>query len=230
MSLRQYGSGFRALAAVAAFVSSAAFARAGDAFPAPAPGESLSPGAIVELRWSPIGRGAGALEVDEAEIVLSLDGGTTFPIRVSPELRPGASRYLWKVPSLPTAHARLALRSGVDGQKPTETLALVGAEFRILREPDGRVEALRRHAGEWWTTPEPASMTAEDLLERRLSSPRDAIRLPPGRPEGALPGTDQSARPFDARRSALPSIGIVPVSLASASGARRASAPTPLRL
>ena len=231
MSLRQRGSGLRAFAAAAALLSSAVLARASEGFRAPAPGEVLSPGAIVELRWSPVCREPEHRDLDEAELVLSLDGGTTFPIRVSPELNACASRYLWKVPSLPTAHARLALRGGLEGRNPTETLAVVGSEFRILSEPDGRVEALRRHAAEWWTTtPEPASLTAEDLLERRLAAPRDVIGLPSARPEGGLPDGPRSADRTECRRSAPASPDLAAVSLASTPSARRSSAPTPLRL
>ena len=230
MSLRQRGSGSRALAAAAALLSSAVLARASDGFRAPSPGEVLSPGAIVELRWSPVCRAPEHRDLDETELVLSLDGGTTFPIRVSPELNACASRYLWKVPSLPTAHARLGLRGGLEGRNPTETLAVVGSEFRILSEPDGRVEALRRHAAEWWATPEPVSLTAEDLLERRLASPRDAIGLPSLRPEGGLPESPQSADRTESRRSVPTSPDLAAFSLASSPSGRRSSLPTPLRL
>ena len=222
----------RALAAGAALLSAAVFARAHDGFTAPSSGVALSPGAIVELRWSSVCGSVERRDLDETEIVLSLDGGTTFPIRVSPELKPCASRYLWKVPSLPTTHARVALRGGFEGRNPTETVAIVSAEFRILAEPDGRVEALRRHAAEWSTTPQPASLTADDLLEHRLSSPCAMTGPAPDRPEGALTGTSSSSTDHrvEVRRAVPESPGPLFAFLAFASSVRSASAPTPLRL
>src|SRR5262249_53176639 len=94
-SRRQGVCGIRAAFACAAMlVSAAASAHGKDMFVSPSAGEALSPGAIVEVSWEPICRVAGTPQIDEAEIVLSLDGGRTFPMRVSPELKPCTSKYL----------------------------------------------------------------------------------------------------------------------------------------
>lgn len=231
MSRRQRGSGsVAAIAVAAALLSSAASARPTEGFTAPGAGQILSPGAIVELRWASACETSRLRGIDEAELLLSLDGGTTFPIRVSPELRPCASRYLWKVPALPAARARLALRNGLEERDRTESVELVSAEFRILAEPDGRVEELRRRALEWWVLPDPAALTADDLLERRLGSPQGALVPPADRPAAAVMTAVSAARPPERPSNPGSSAGLAEAVSLRAPCARPAGAPTPLRL
>ena len=164
-------------ALLASFCALPILAETRPAMLSPGAGESLAPGSIVEVRWaslcgldSPSALG----HLDEAELVLSLDGGATFPVRVSQELSPCDTRFLWRVPVLATGRARLGIRMGREGIGATETIAVISAEFRILPDLDGRVQALYRRAAEWWT-PEPAILTAEDLLDRALSPARGQI-------------------------------------------------------
>jgi len=105
------------------------------AAPAPAPaGEAdgaclasppagIRAGDVLELSWSELPAG-----IDECEILLSLDDGRTWPVRVSPELERAERRYRWRVPNLPSPTARLRLRLG--GARG-ERLAPVSAAFRI---------------------------------------------------------------------------------------------------
>lgn len=95
---------------------------------APAAGARLEPGSVQAITWS--------LEADkrgfgEMELVLSLDGGRTFPVRVTRRIDPAETVWLWGVPALPTEHARLGLRVGDDDPPSRERLALVSAEFTI---------------------------------------------------------------------------------------------------
>src|SRR5512147_730734 len=86
MSSGRWRAGLAALVSIAA-----AFAARGEAtspFLSPARGEALAPGSIVEVRWASACASAPEGRADEAEVVLSLDGGLTFPIRVSNELHP----------------------------------------------------------------------------------------------------------------------------------------------
>jgi hypothetical protein len=205
-------------------------ARAASPFAAPAPGESLAPGSIVEVRWASLCGDLRHRGLDEAEIVLSLDGGRTFPIRVTPELSLCSTRFLWTVPSLPAAHARLAVRAGDDERDATETLEIVSADFGILPDPDGRVEQLRRRSAEWWTPSVPPAATAEDLLEHSMSPAHPLVATPFALPEASMaPEGPSSIRPEPVASAAMP--------ILYASSARRrpttsrtAGASTPLRL
>jgi hypothetical protein len=68
----------------------------------------------------------------EVEVLLSVDGGERFSLRATAEVDRARGHVRWRVPNLPTAHARLRLRWG-DGA--SETLAPPTAEFRILANP-----------------------------------------------------------------------------------------------
>jgi hypothetical protein len=52
---------------------------------------------------------------EEWEAFLSVDGGRTFPIRITPHLPIAESSFAWTVPDLPTPAARIRLRFGVGG-------------------------------------------------------------------------------------------------------------------
>ena len=199
----------------------------------PGAGEALAPGAVVEVRWASlcdVARGGEKSEIDEAEVVLSLDGGRTFPIRVTPELHPCSTRFLWTVPALPTVHARLALRAGSEQRDATETLEILSGEFRILSDPDGRVEKLRRHVNEWWIPPPPAALTAEDLLGRSMSPANGRVSAPVSSFDAAVPSTSSST--FRPSRAAA--FGLVAVSASGSSvpsfPTRPSGSSTPLRL
>lgn len=75
----------------------------------PAPGDPLPAGGTAVLAWEAEGLPPG---VEEWEAFLSLDGGATYPFRVTPHLDRRITRFLFQVPSLPTAGARLLLRFG----------------------------------------------------------------------------------------------------------------------
>lgn len=66
------------------------------------------------LRWSDLPE-----TVEEVEILLSLDGGRSFPVRVSSELDARSGEHRWRVPPVPTADAVLRLRMGTrDAELP----------------------------------------------------------------------------------------------------------------
>ena len=83
------------------------------------------------------------------ELVLSLDGGETFPLRLTGELQRGTRRVAWRVPALPTERAALALRTGdEDGD---ERIVLVSGTFAIVGDPSAAPEDIRYAEGEWRT-------------------------------------------------------------------------------
>ncbi len=87
--------------------------------------------------------------VEERELVLSLDGGRTFPVRLTGEIEPDDCAASWRVPALPTEHAVLALREGGGGFE--EEIVAVSAEFVIVAGSDVSAEELWFEDGEWKT-------------------------------------------------------------------------------
>lgn len=212
-----------------------------EGFLSPARGEVLAPGSIVEVRWSSACNlerdepdreeregETGERDADEAEILLSLDGGLTFPIRVSTELSPCASELRWRVPALPTAQARLALRTGEEGREETEEIQLVSEPFAILADAAGASEALVSRGFEWWTPQHPHPGSAEDALD-------PAIGVAAARSAPTLPSAEigDPASVADARRSARASraeaADPAPLALNVKSLASTPAAPIPLR-
>jgi hypothetical protein len=76
---------------------------------APRAGATLAAGSTAELEWTPDARLPG---VEEWEAFLSLDGGATYPVRITPHLDQDLRRVRWQVPPIPTPDARLLLRFG----------------------------------------------------------------------------------------------------------------------
>jgi hypothetical protein len=156
----------------------------------PVRGARLQPGAIVRVSWT---RGvSGEREFDEMELVLSLDGGRSFPLRVTREVSPAEDSVVWRVPRLPSAHARIALRAGRSEKPESETIRTVSAEFTILADADDPLEQLCRVRGEWRTRE--AAGSAKDLPEGSLSDSPDEMRSAFS-PDGAAepPGSMVSA-------------------------------------
>ena len=82
-------------------------------------------GDTIDLAWT---RPAG--EVEEFEVVLSVDGGARYTIRVTPELARYREHFTWKVPAIDAAHARLSVRYG---EERDEQLGAPTPEFAIVR-------------------------------------------------------------------------------------------------
>ena len=112
-------------------------------------GDRVHAGDVVPLHWTLQGTETGGR--DEMELVLSVDDGATFPVRVVTRLEAGAGALRWRVPALPTEHARLALRAGEDGDADTEQIVAVSDAFAIATSPFETVERLYAVAGEWRT-------------------------------------------------------------------------------
>ena len=124
-----------------ALSASAALADPARSAPAPAlsiasPSPVLEPGSTVVVTW-PVPDG-----FDEMELVLSVDGGRTFPLRVTRRIAPSDAGFSWTVPSLPAVHARLALRAGVDEEEDAETIVGLSDNFAIAPPAQRGVEEL----------------------------------------------------------------------------------------
>ena len=118
---------------IAAFLGASLAAPPARANSAPPAGPILHPpgdvraGECVDLAWSAPPPGARELEV-----LLSVDDGAHFTLRATAELDGALDHARWRVPNLPTAHARLRLRWS-DGAM--ETLAPASAPFCIEGDP-----------------------------------------------------------------------------------------------
>ena len=99
-------------------------------------------GETAEIRWTLPGP-----DVDELEILMSLDGGRRFPLRVSPEIEAATCRFLWHVPRGLSGQARLRVRYNLRGR---ETLGEPTAVFTILAVAPGESPSPLVHEGEWW--------------------------------------------------------------------------------
>jgi hypothetical protein len=78
---------------------------------APAGGTALVAGSTATLEWAP-GAGLSPGPWEEWEAFLSLDGGATYPVRITPHLDRDLRRVTFRVPGFPTRRGRLLLRLG----------------------------------------------------------------------------------------------------------------------
>jgi hypothetical protein len=112
----------------------------------------VTAGQSVELRWSAL-----PADAEELEIVLSLDGGRSYHVRVSPELDAREGGYRWRVPDLPAARARLMLRMGGEAG---ERVGALSREFRIEHAEGVPRPGPGFHEGHFWTGLDPLEGSA----------------------------------------------------------------------
>jgi hypothetical protein len=83
---------------------------------------AVLPGQVIVLEWT------AAEHVQELEILLSLDGGRTYPRWISPQLRPQDRRFVWRVPLGLGPSVRMRIRFNRDGREiegaPSAPLAI----------------------------------------------------------------------------------------------------------
>lgn len=79
---------------------------------APAAGAELEAGSLAVVEWMPDEGLAAMPHAEEWEAFLSVDGGRTYPLRVTPHLDLALRRFSFRVPDTPTRDARLMLRFG----------------------------------------------------------------------------------------------------------------------
>jgi len=142
-------------------------------FVRPAAGTTLAAGDEIEVRWS----GAPG-EAAEMELLLSLDGGQSFPVRLTRDLPGDATTYLWRVPGLPAEAAQLALRVNAGGR---EIVVGRSAPFGIAAagEPAAFSGSLRSIRGElWWLERAEAGGEGDDPVPAGLDPPVETRFLP----------------------------------------------------
>jgi hypothetical protein len=105
----------------------------------PQAGDVLRPGDTVTVAWEILTTVGSSYAGCEEEVYLSLDKGRTLAARLTPELAPSASSFVWTVPNLPSKKAVLDIHFGCEGgANPFEASnPQTQSRFRILQAPDG---------------------------------------------------------------------------------------------
>lgn len=154
---------WRRLLLGAALLSSTALPEALYAAPyarlvAPEDRAEITAGSLAAIEWSPEAGLAALDHVEEWEAFLSVDGGKTYPLRITPHLDARIRRFVFRVPYLPTREARLLLRFGDERREVEQETP---QRFAIAAEPGARPplepfvpktslsrgERARRHSG-----------------------------------------------------------------------------------
>lgn len=104
----------------------------------PAAESVVLPGDTAEIAIAGAPRGA-----DEWEAFLSVDGGRTYPLRVTPHLPIDERSFAWTVPALPPGRVRVKARFGVRG---VEHEFFLDESFTIGTGPSGTLVAPERDA------------------------------------------------------------------------------------
>jgi hypothetical protein len=202
---------------------------------APQAGATLAAGSTAELEWAPDAGFGGVRNVEEWEAFLSLDGGATYPLRITPHLDSDLRRVHFQVPSIPTPDARILLRFGDERQETAFELpgrfAIAGSPalesaFTVSRraasagEPalPGRagvvawVEGSRRGGGLRQVVAEAPPGFQERLAPPELRGEAAVLvsgPMPPQSP-GPLPGDRADTAPLKGRPTALTRSGTSP--------------------
>ena len=150
--------------------------------------QTLQPGQVIVLEWTSV------QEVEELEILLSLDGGRTYPIWISPELAPGDRRFVWHVPLGLGPSVRMRIRYNRGGREiegaPTASLAVSEAQAQPLGLPSPPESSPRASGNEQGGGRSPGADRsgrqdgpAAPEAERRIVSP--PLERTPSRPHPA---------------------------------------------
>ena len=213
---------------LAAALGLATVARGEGSFVGPDRGATLAADSTVEVVWS--APCAGPDGASETELVLSLDGGLTFPVRISSEMGACAKSFRWQVPALETAHARLALRAGAGEGSESERLELVSEEFAIVVGEADDAEVLIQGARELWTAQAVSGAGDEELpSESMAGGASERLVAPDFWTEISNPDPQGTSVPVDSGSNLVKT---APLSVATSvrPPAVRATRPTPLRL
>jgi hypothetical protein len=116
---------------------------------APAPAAPLPAGSEAVLEWAPRPGFEGLPAHEEWEAFLSLDGGRSYPIRITPHLDIDLHRAVWEVPAVTSPDVRILMRVGDERH---EVAIELPERFSIAQSgtlsPFALAPALSAHAGE----------------------------------------------------------------------------------
>jgi len=165
----------RSILAVALIQALPAFA--GVVLPLPRSGEHVRSAERLEVLLPEL---ALPEDADERELVLSLDGGLSYPVRVTAETGAAEESLVFRVPNLPSTRARLALRAG---DETREIVVAESAIFVIEWDPASPLETVTRIGCELGT---------REALEGRPGGPLLPSRLAGG-DESSLKASSESS-------------------------------------
>ena len=100
----------------------------------PRVGQVLYPGQHIRVEWKSVLPNLKGLAGCEMEVWMSVDGGRTFVMCISPWLKPEAKFFDWTVPNTPTNAAVLDIRFGCEVFYP-ETFAPQPASTFVIAQP-----------------------------------------------------------------------------------------------
>jgi hypothetical protein len=172
----------------------------------------LLAGERVAIEWDAAGAG-----IEELELQLSLDGGRHWSLRVSPELDGARTRFVWRVPNLAAAEARLRIRFHRDGR---EREGAAGEPFRIVARDDLPPERELVHESGWW----------ELFEEHRERGPVSLAGDAPAFSAGEEPPVAEESPRAGALAAPAPRPIVVPVARAVVVAAGRVSTPASPRV
>ena len=98
----------------------------------PTAGQVLYPGQQVKVEWQatiPKTQAGGC----EMEVWLSLDGGRSFTLCLTPHIDPHAAYFYWTVPNTPTNAAVLDIRFGCEWYYPESYAPQPASAFAIAK-------------------------------------------------------------------------------------------------
>ena len=148
-------------------------------------------------------------------MLVSLDDGRQYDVRVSPELVGGVCRFVWKVPNLPVSNARLRLRARIGGR---EVCGPEGTPFSIVETPLRPLERWTFRKGEWWVDEHGRPFDAPGLGSRdqgpsfRAGCPCPPADEPVRAPFDVVPASSRLLSASDAT-GAVPAVAPHPVPL-----------------
>ena len=98
----------------------------------PRAGQVLHPGQNVRVQWTSVLPNIDLTQC-EMEVWLSLDGGRTFTMCITPILDPKAQFFFWTVPNTPTNAAVMDIRFGCEGWYPESYAPQPASTFVIAK-------------------------------------------------------------------------------------------------
>jgi hypothetical protein len=176
----------------------------------PAARVGLVAGSTASIAWEAVDMPA---DVEEWEAFLSIDGGATYPIRLTPHLDRTIHGFTWIVPSLPGSEVTILLRFGNEGEERQFSFAgrarIEGvASFDRLRYEAGHEESAVPEQDdhgetlvEWVEGSRDGSRLRRVVAGEPLMAGQNELAVPPDHETLAAVGRDSRRIDVVARRS-----------------------------